>query len=341
MKTVPSSLGDLLILQLLAEARDLVAHGLHREYVRYRRDLPSPRGRIDFARMARKGGLLNAAIPSRFNRRSDNTALNKALLAGMRMAADVAVDRTLKANARRIVADLENSVSAPVLSHQIVSLAKTAKDRRTARYSAALALIELLLDGSAISISKSDGTSERVTIPGFALDMNRLWQRLMSRVLKSWGADFEVREEYVLRRLIRRTPGYVPRNRRLPAPRPDFAVFRDGRLVAYLDAKYRDLWELSLPREMFYQVALYASAQPSGTAAAMLYPTDTIAASEERLEIVDPVSASVRGVVALRPVLLPELEELVTLPAGPNRDKRRANFAGQMLGAGGALLNSV
>ena len=98
----PTSLQDLLVLQLVAEARDLIGRGLHREYVRQRAVLASPRGRIDFQRIAGQGGLLEASVPCRYTRRIDDALLNRALLAGLLAAVGVACDGSLRADARHL-----------------------------------------------------------------------------------------------------------------------------------------------------------------------------------------------------------------------------------------------
>jgi hypothetical protein len=51
--------------------------------------------------------------------------------------------------------------------------------------------------------------------------------------------------------------------------------------------------------------------QPKGSTAAILYPISAPGAREALLEIRDPVSGGVRGYVALRPVVLPTLLDLL------------------------------
>src|SRR4029079_6258827 len=105
-----------------------------------------------------------------------------------------------------------------------------------------------------------------------------------------------------------------------------FAVFRNGELLTFLDAKYRDLWEQSLPREMLYQLALYAAAQGRGNVA-ILYPCTDFDASEERLRVHDVTTGDVRWTVALRPVHLAKLEALVSAPTSEQRRREREAFA--------------
>lgn len=326
--TAHVALHDLIVLELVAEARDLIGRGLHREYVRRRDTLASPRGRLDFARIATRGGIHEAALPCRYTQRSDNSPLNQALLAGLRLATRIAHDVPLRSDAHRLARDLEQTVSVPIDTVTALDAAERVMDRRTVRYAPAMRLIALLLEGTSVSLEDGD-PMENVSLPGFAIDMNRLWQHVLARVLGEWTDGVEVKEEFGLRGLFQRHVAF-PFRRQVPTPRPDFAVFRQGRLQTFLDAKYRDLWATSLPREMLYQLALYAMAQGKG-AAAMLYPTDAPDAAEQRLDIRDPATSAIRASVALRPVALSALESLISSPATTARANARRAFAEQLV----------
>lgn len=321
-------LQDLIILELLREARDLLGRGLHREYEERRTALGSPRGRVDFQRIAQRGGIHEPAVPCRFTRRSDNSPLNHALVAGLRLAESRAADRRLRFDARRLAQDLERTVAPSAVSAGLLEAAFAAVDRRTRRYEPVLRLIRLVLEGDSVTL-EDHPDQQRVPLRGFAIDMNRIWQQLLARVLREWTEGIDLREEFAIRGVFQRDPLY-PSRRRVPLPRPDFAAFVEGRLLGYLDAKYRDLWEHRLPREMLYQLSLYAMAQGQGVAA-ILYPTDAPDAAEQRLNIHDPLSGTVRASVALRPVSLRALESLIDAPWSAIRVKRRQAFAESLI----------
>lgn len=304
--TAENALEDLIILAFLSEARRLTARGLHRDYEPQRKTLPIIKGRLDMSRLVRRAGMSSVAVPIRFHRRTEDNWLNRLLLAGLSLASGRAGNRRLRADVTRLAHELHGTRATRPSRFEIME-GIAALDRRTRRYEPALRLIDLLWRGQGYDLSQPDA-SETAPLPGFAIDMNRIWQAVLSRLLREWSG-MDVREEYSLRNLFQADPDY-PLSRGLPRPRPDFAVFDGGRLTGYLDAKYRDLAVTDLPRDMLYQLAIYAMAQGRGTAA-ILYPTTRSRVAEERIAVRDPIAETVRGAVALRPVPLDELTALI------------------------------
>jgi 5-methylcytosine-specific restriction enzyme subunit McrC len=121
----------------------------------------------------------------------------------------------------------------------------------------------------------------------------------------------QVVREWTLHDLLAYVPGANPRGRQDPRMRPDFVVMKGNKTIAILDAKYRDLWNESLPREMLYQLALYALTRPAGGEAVILYPTTADDAVDARIEVREPVGGAGRAFVVLRPVHLPTLRDLL------------------------------
>jgi hypothetical protein len=91
-------------------------------------------------------------------------------LAGLRFAADLAIDGELQGQFRRIGKVLGATVEAQPLGRSIVADAWRAMDRRTVSYKPALTLIELLLGGQGVAL---DEQGSRVRLKGFLFDMNR------------------------------------------------------------------------------------------------------------------------------------------------------------------------
>jgi 5-methylcytosine-specific restriction enzyme subunit McrC len=328
MYTDQGRLQDLIAMELLVEAESIIAGGLHREYVSQRKSLSVPRGRIDFARIAKQGGIRGVAIPSRYTNRNDDSVLNRALLSGLGLVASSTCDSQLRGTARRLSREWDSTVASVKLSAELVLSAKRAVDRRTTRYEPALDLIQALMTGKSIVLEMAEG-APTLKLPGFALDMNALWQRLLGRVLGEWQEDLSVEREFPLRDVFRRSVE-SPIRRRLPRPRPDFARKEHDEVTMFLDAKYRDLWGRSLPPEMLYQLSIYALSQ-QGRLAVMLYPSHEIGAAEERFEIHDPVTSSYQASVALRPVDLNGLETLISAPPSDTRSESRRRFATALL----------
>ncbi len=300
------SFQDLIIRQLAAEASELLQRGIHREYERVRADLASPRGRIDFACYIHVTRGTETTLPCVYHPRSENTLLNRVLLAGLNLAADLAIDTELKGHVRRLSREFGAMVAAQLLDTQAMSDAWHAMDRRTSVYQPAFRLIDLLLGAQGLAL---DEQGSSVRLEGFLFDMNRFFQALLSRFLREHLNSVDVHDEFRLRDIFSYEQRRNPLGRRNPSLRPDFVLLRNATIVAVLDAKYRDLWAQPLPREMLYQLALYALGRSGAIReAVILYPTLDGGAREQAIIVQEPLRGRPQARIALRPVNLLELE---------------------------------
>ncbi|NBC15199.1 MAG: hypothetical protein GVY09_18030 [Gammaproteobacteria bacterium] len=299
---------DLLIVQLVSEVSDLLARGLHRDYVRNEAALASPRGRIDFHRYATVGAP-TAALPCIHHPRRAATDLNGLLLSGLRHAAGATACLDLRVRLRRLAGRLALDAPAAPISDGAVAAALRGLDRCTGHYGAALRLLALILSGQSITL---DDPPRALRLNGFLLDMNAFFQALLGRFLSEHLDACEIVQEERLHGLFAYDRKHNPRRRRDPQPRPDFVVRRDATADVILDAKYRDLWERPLPREMLYQLAIYALAQGETSASAtLLYPSFAPQASDQVVVFSDVVRGMPKARVILRPVDLQRLERLL------------------------------
>ena len=300
-------LQDLLVWQLIQEAGELMARGLKRAYVRREEPLASPRGRIDFGAMAGRGPHVEAALPCAHHRRDEDRLINRVLLAGLRLASSVSADRGLRVRSGRLADLLGQSVAPIRLDRQVFRKLAGEMDRTTRAYEPAISLIRILHEAGGLSLGEGEAGP---SLPGFLFDMNRFFQALLARYLSDNLTGHVVRPEHRLKGTFAYVPGWNPRHGQAPTPRPDFVVSQGAKAVVILDAKYRDLWENPLPRDMLYQLAIYALGHEGGTAT-ILYPTTHCLATEARIEVRDPVLGGRRALVVIRPVDLGMLERLV------------------------------
>jgi 5-methylcytosine-specific restriction enzyme subunit McrC len=320
---------DLIVEQLANEAAELLSRGLHRDYLRFCAELASPTGRIDFGQVANALATAKSTAACTFYNRSDAVLLNKVLLAGLRLAARVSTDIQLSARVFRLAQILDASVPAIRLTKTDVENARRVVDRRSTAYGSALTLIEMLVDGMGVSIAEA---SDPVQMPGFLFDMNRFFQALISRFLHEELPEFSIQDEHRLKDIFEYDPANNPKRRRAVVPRPDFAILAYGKVIEFFDAKYRDLWETSLPREMLYQLTIYALSDNNGIPrSTILYPTLAVDAVDQVVLLKDPILGQKRAEITVRPVNLLELENLVRPRQGVLAARRRRQFAQKLV----------
>jgi 5-methylcytosine-specific restriction enzyme subunit McrC len=318
-----SGFADLLVSQLNTEVNELVARGLHRTYVPRNEWLASPRGRIDLRRLGAQGGIVTASLPCTHHPRIEDSLLNQILYAGLNLAGTIGSDLHLRRESRRLGALFAEYVSPLRLNDEALDRSFGKLNRLTIAYESAITLVSLLWNALGVTLTE-EGT--RHTLPGFLFDMNRFFQALLSRFLRENLPEYSVQEEFLLKGMIQFVPGYNPRKSPPAIPRPDFVVLNGSEQVAILDAKYRDLWEKPLPREMLYQLAVYAASHQKRSAT-ILYPTTDKGAKEARIVVNDPVYGKQVALVCLRPVVLSVLEEHVMAGDMANAQRCRMTYA--------------
>lgn len=299
---------DLLLYQLLSEAKELLARGLHRTYVQRDDWLANPQGRLDFQRYVRAQGEVAAALPCTYHPRLADNLLNRTLLAGLQLGIGLTQDLNLRTHLRQLAQQLALTVSPIKLTAYLLAQTRQALDRRTVAYEPALKLIEILFAGQSLG---QDAAASDIRLPGFLFDMNHFFQALVGRFLAENLQGYTLHEEYRLHSSIVYNPEHNPKNRRPPTPRPDFVVMDGQRMVAVLDSKYRDLWERDLPRDMLYQLAMYAFLQEENATATIIYPTISDIAREAHLEIRDFLYGNKKAKVVLRPLNLHQFEQVL------------------------------
>ncbi|MEZ5943941.1 MAG: hypothetical protein R3C18_21300 [Planctomycetaceae bacterium] len=312
---------DLLVCQLNAEAQELVSRGLLRGYIPTREQLSSPRGQIDFTKMAQDGGTALASLPCIHYPRIEDTLLNRVLKASLHLASRIASVVDLRRDSQRLASLLDEQITTIRLSGAVLDQATRQMNRLTSVYSSTLSIAKLLLDAQGVVL---EGQKSSVAIPGFLFDMNAFFQSLVSRFLRDNLPDHKVRDEHSLKGMMRYTPGFNPLRRKPPTPRPDYVVSRQGKIRAILDAKYRDLWERQLPREMLYQLVVYAISHPAHPKSSIIYPTMNQRARESRIDVTDPIYGKSLGQVCLRPIHLPSIVELISSQTVQGRRDREA-----------------
>jgi 5-methylcytosine-specific restriction enzyme subunit McrC len=280
-RTTLSELGfiDVIIAAFAEEATALIRVGLVRSYEQQHAWLGAPRGRIDVSALARVGGIRRLELPCVFQSHSTDSQINRILASGVHRALQMAADSGLRQRLAQLQRALQDFPLIP-LSEALIDRAEEAFDRQTEAYATAFSLIRLIL--GAAGVSPTEGAIPGHA-PGYLFNMNTFFQNLIGKVLAETTL-FDLKNEHSIAELLRFAPHGNPRRRRRPLPRPDYALYRNGRLGIFADAKYKDLWAHALPSNWLYQLSIYALAAPDRVAI-LFYPSADEEHPDQILEV--------------------------------------------------------
>ncbi|MPQ44805.1 McrC family protein, partial [Clostridium tarantellae] len=292
---------DLLIYQLCIEIEHLINIGLNKNYIKINHKLSSPKGRINFNEISKNGGFIGSTLPCTYYKRLEDNTLNQVLLSGIYLGISITDDKELKIKLKRIANFMEINISKITLNKTIINKAYSNINRLVAHYKPALELINIIYEGKGVSLEKDINSK---VFSGFLFDMNKFFQSFVSKLLKDYILDYEVKDEFTLHNMFQYAGEYNPKRKKAPMPRPDFAIMKKNKVITLLDAKYRDLWENPLPREMLYQLAIYAVSNYGNNKAKILYPSMNSNAKLEKINIINPINGESYAEVIMQPINL-------------------------------------
>ncbi|MGW0211374.1 McrC family protein [Streptomyces sp. NPDC003233] len=232
--------------ELLARtARRTLEAGVLHGYRTVEEDLPLVRGRIRTADQIRRTGLpLPVAV--RYDDHTPDIAENRILLAALHRAARLPGVPTRITALLRHLADHLSGVHLLPAGAPLPSWTPT---RLNARYSPLLRLAELLLSDRSVQPEGATAT----TVDGFLLDMPAVFERFLTLALGGALARRGIRCAAQEQHHRLDTEGRV-------RMRPDMVLYRTGRIVNVVDAKYAMLDTAAPPTGHLYQLLSYCTA---------------------------------------------------------------------------------
>ncbi|MEU5719101.1 restriction endonuclease [Streptomyces sp. NPDC020403] len=225
-------------------ARRTLEAGVLHGYREVEEELPLIRGSIHTTAQLRRTGL-PLPISVRYDDHTPDIAENRILLAALHLAAYLPGVPQRTRLALRHLADRLHGVRRPHPGEPLPSWTPT---RLNARYTQALRLAELFLSGR--SIRQAGGAP--TAADGFLLDLPKVFERFVTVTLG----------EALSRHGIRCVPqdGHRLDEAGRASIRPDLVLYRGGRPVSVMDAKYTFLRITAPPVEHLYQVLAYCTA---------------------------------------------------------------------------------
>ncbi|BBC32812.1 hypothetical protein SGFS_041060 [Streptomyces graminofaciens] len=230
---------------LARTARRTLETGVLHGYRETAEDLPLIRGRIRATDQLRRTGL-PLPIAVQYDDHTPDIAENRILLAALRLAAHLPDVPRPTLLALRNLADRLHGVTLPAPGAPLPDWTPT---RLNSRYTQTLRLAELLLSARA---PQPEGAAS-ITMDGFLLDMPRVFERFLTLAL---GAALT---RHGIRCADQETHHRLDEAGRVPF-RPDLVLYRAGRPVSVVDAKYTFLKPTAPPVDHLYQLLSYCTA---------------------------------------------------------------------------------
>jgi len=242
---------DLLGLALLREVELIVRGGLLPNYVQRKEDLGTLRGRIDLRFHATHP--CQSTLRCSYEDLTLDHELNQILAEGLRCTSRIVQSNELQYDLARRADQFFGDLSRVRLNGERLQQILNQLDRRSARYSNALGLIQLIISGACLGEHVHRG---EMPLSGFLLDMNLAFERFLERYLTENCprhmriSTQESRSD--IYEYVENTSGWST-----PSIRPDLVIRDRKEVVAIADAKYKNRLDHAPSSGELYQLTTY------------------------------------------------------------------------------------
>ena len=297
---------DVLIYQLYLEIETIYSRGLIKIYKMKNEYLKSPRGRIDVNRLYSKRHPPPDSLPCIYYERNSDNLLNSLLIAGLKLALQMTDSLFLKRKISLFYRLISEHANHTKLNGNNFKKAFSMIDRLNSHYLPALNLIKLLFEANGLNMDDS-----MYYFNGFFFDMNKFFQDLLSKLADDFLSNYNIKKEFVFYNLFEYEKTFNFKNKKSPVIRPDFAILKGNKIISFIDAKYRDLWENKLSREILYQLTIYSLSEIESKQVKILYPTTNENAQIQKIHFKNPITNMRKSEIILQPVLLSKIAFLL------------------------------
>jgi 5-methylcytosine-specific restriction enzyme subunit McrC len=310
---------DLLALLFVEASESVLRGGLLTDYVEREGDLPVVRGRLlGDQQVMRRFGRVDRLV-CRFDEHEQDIVENQLLAAALSRCATRVGHDTVRRRARGLFAIFQQVCQADELNLEAIR-GRITYHRLNEHYRECHALAWLLLDGLGVRDLLAPGETRCFA---FLIDMNRLFERFVFRVVNRLLAGAGIRVHYQ-----RGDPSIIlnaSTNRPYARVIPDVLIeaSRSGRTARVaVDAKYKLYDERALSSGDVYQSFLYAYAYGGAggrvlPAAILVYPSSTRSSRSVRLRVRSAHTLAGAEILALGLSIPDTLAEVTRNTRGP------------------------
>jgi len=247
------AISDIIALLFIKESEEIIVKGLAKKYRERKEKLSSCRGKIMFNKLARKSSP-DLTLPCNYQELTVDIAENKLILFVLKELNGWVTSSFLNRRINLLIDKLSSRVTYETLTNLLLEKVKQENNRLTKHYNTLIELAELILSNADFNL-----TAGKTKYFSFLIDMNLLFEKFLYQYFNVYSdSKINIKYQESLRN------NYVSSRGDKYKMIPDYKFFKDSRLIAIADAKYKNYDVKNINSAGLYQLTSYRVANYQG-----------------------------------------------------------------------------